>query len=129
MSDDSRLGYLEASVEQQTANFERLYQQTVHIDHEVRSLGLRLDTKIDDVALRLEQKIDSVAGGLEQKIDSVAGGVGAENDGVGGGGGERTSRVWRCDWIGRSMVSTANSTESSMICGSSCRSNSAGQSG
>ncbi len=45
---DSRLGYLEASVEQQNANFDRLYQQTVRIDQEMQSLGLRLDTKIDD---------------------------------------------------------------------------------
>ena len=61
MPDDSRLGYVEASVEQQNANFERLYQQT-----------LRLETKIDDVSVRLEQKIDGVAVRLDQKIDGLA---------------------------------------------------------
>jgi hypothetical protein len=76
MSDDSRLACLEARVEEQHANFERLYQQTLHIDREVRSLGLRLDAKIDDVAVRLRETMDR----LDQRIDDVAGRLGERMD-------------------------------------------------
>ena len=68
---DSRLGYLEASVEQQNANFDRLYQQTVRIDQEMQSLGLRLDAKIDDGLARLDQKIDNLDHKFDRKFDDL----------------------------------------------------------
>ena len=60
MSDDPRLGYHEASVEQQNANFERLYQQTVRIDKEMRAQGVRVDAKIDNLADKFDRKFDGL---------------------------------------------------------------------
>lgn len=60
MADDSRLGYLEASVEQQNLNFERLYQQTVRLDHKIDGLIGRLDQRIDGLDTKFDRKFDDL---------------------------------------------------------------------
>lgn len=56
MADDSRLGYLEASVEQQNANFDRLYQQAVRLDQKIEGLDHKFDRKFDDLRLELSKQ-------------------------------------------------------------------------
>jgi hypothetical protein len=55
MVDDSRLGYLEASVEQQNVNFDRLYQHTLRVDQKIEHLDDTLDRKFDDLRLELSK--------------------------------------------------------------------------